>query len=719
MKTKKNKIVKNKKVKNYTLKKCTGNNTLEPFEKDFENKIKGNLKKAHELREHNLKKIFHDLKYDIKPQNNFYGYINSLWHKSVKVYKDEDYIAEVDDFRLVQNKVYKELEIIINNYIKEEKNKTSQCMKNLYSSAKSLIDVDVCRTYAKKELEIIDEYRSDPNNLWKLLGYMNRCENYAMHCPFYWKVSQDLKNVDKMQSFISSPFFSLPYKEIYFDDGTMVDFKKSARREFLKYINNVFDLCFGKNHGYNPHDIYDIEVELINSFVCTNIVDPEDAYIRIHKTDAMKKYNFDWEELSKNIGFTQTPDFFITSSPSYIKCVTDILIKNWNSEKWRTYWIFSYIRELSRFSKKGRDIFGDFYAKDVIGVKNIIDENLTAVILTTYAFNTTITKKYVHAYAIPENIEFAKTLCNDLKIVFTRIIKRSTWLQPKTKNTALLKLKHFKFYIGETGDLLPDPLLNYVTNDIWYNLLLLSKHRLNQFIHLNNKKPINIPILVWTSTPLSFYNLEAYIVNASYTPSKNAITIPTAYMQAPFIDLSGKHSFEYNLAHIGFTIGHEMSHSLDDWGSQYDYKGNLNDWWTKEDKSKYKVIQQNIIKQYEEWAKRDGIKYDASQTIGEDLADISGITTALEYLVDYRTKLKEFPPVFQLSLEIFFIFFAYQMRQYETKKATTYQLLTNVHPPNKYRTNVPLSRTPLFKIIHDINEKDGMYWNSTNRVWQN
>jgi len=432
----------------------------------------------------------------------------------------------------------------------------------------------------------------------------------------------------------------------------------------------------------------------------------------------MKTFNFDWEKLSKAIGFSKTPDYFISTNLAYLKCGTDLLLKNWNTEKWRTYWIFIYIRQLSRFSDKGKNIYADFYAKIVVREKNIINKQLGAVILSAYAFNTSITKKYVQEYSIPENIEFTKTLCNELKMVFTRIIERSTWLQPETKKYAILKLKHFKFYIGETGHLQPDPILKYNENDIWYNLLLLGNYRRKLFIRINNNKPTNIPLLVWSSTPFSFANLEQYIVNASYTPTKNAITIPIAYMQDPFLNLDIQHSFAYNLAHIGFTVGHEMSHSLDDWGSKYDYKGNLNDWWTAIDKKKYKIIQDNIIKQYETWAKRDGITYDASQTIGEDLADISGLSTVIEYLLDFQYKNKEFPPITQLVLETLFIFYAYQMRQYETKKAEVYQLEKNVHPPNKYRTNVPLSRTPLFRKIYNIKKTDDMYWNSTDRVWQ-
>jgi predicted metalloendopeptidase len=704
---------------NKTIKKSSNNKILEPFEKDFENELKPSLIKANHLRNSHLKKLFYDLNYNIKPQNDFYNYVDSIWYKNIKLNIDQAYIVEIDDFRLVQYKIYNQLNEIIKQFIKTNNNKISTSLKNYYQSTLNLNSTKICMEYAKKEMAIIDNYLNNSKSVWPLLGYLNRNEMFSLHCPFTWKVSQDQKNVNKMQSYISSPTFSLPDTSVYFDDGTKEEYKKKYKNYFYQYVNKTFINCFGNNHGFNPKDIFDVEQQLIVTFVCDNIKEPIDSYSKIYKEEALTKYKFDWEQLSKCIGFNKTPDFFISNNLSYLSCATKILLDNWNSSKWRTYWIFIYIRQLTRFSQKGKDYYGNFYANVVTGEKDIIDTTLGGVILTSYAFNSLITKEYVKEYAIPENIEYTKILCDELKLVFTRIIKRSNWLQPKTRDYALLKLKHFKFYIGETGKLLPDPILNYLNNDIWNNLLLLSASRLKQFININNETPVNIPTLVWSSTPLSFLNLEQYIVNASYTPSKNAITIPIAYMQKPFLDLHTTHSFQYNLAHIGFTIGHEMSHALDDWGSKYDYNGNLYDWWTIKDKNKYKIIQKSIINQYEEWAKRDGIKYDASKTIGEDLADISGITTVIEYLFDYMAKEKEFPTIIENSMKTFFTFYAYQMRQRVPKKAMQFQLLTNPHPPNKYRTNIPLSRTPSFREIYNISPKDKMYWNSTNRVWQN
>jgi predicted metalloendopeptidase len=220
----------------------------------------------------------------------------------------------------------------------------------------------------------------------------------------------------------------------------------------------------------------------------------------------------------------------------------------------------------------------------------------------------------------------------------------------------------------------------------------------------------------WTQYPVKMTGTQAYIVNASYTPTKNSIYINLGYIQKPFVDLDER-GIEYNLAHIGFTIGHEMSHGFDDSGSKYGWDGNLYDWWTPEDKRKYKALQQDVIKQYEEFAARDGIKFDASIGIGEDLADISGMSICDEYLRDFQEKNKDLVPIRELSYEAFYVYFAFQQKQKVSKKALTAQLKTNPHPLDKYRCNVPLSRSIIFRSLYNVKKGDGMWWHNTNVIW--
>jgi putative endopeptidase len=205
-------------------------------------------------------------------------------------------------------------------------------------------------------------------------------------------------------------------------------------------------------------------------------------------------------------------------------------------------------------------------------------------------------------------------------------------------------------------------------------------------------------------------------VNASYTPSKNGIYINLGFMQKPFVDLDER-GIEYNLAYLGYTIGHEMSHGLDNWGSQYDYEGKLHDWWTPEDKKKFNSIQDDVQRQYEEWAARDGIKYDAKIGLGEDLADISGIAICDEYLRDYQKHNEDLIPIRYLSYQVFYTYYSIHMRQKVGEKAVSAQLLTNPHPPDKYRTNIPLSRSTFFRSIYNVKKGDGMWWHNTNTIW--
>jgi putative endopeptidase len=370
-----------------------------------------------------------------------------------------------------------------------------------------------------------------------------------------------------------------------------------------------------------------------------------------------------------------------------------------------------------RFSKEGGRIYFDFHGNFERGITQPMDFNLYKVIVFGFAFNTFLSNEYIKYYKNDANVDYVKTMAEDLKTVFIRIIKRNKWLQPKTKERALKKLYYFNLQVASPSKLTPDPILDYVYDDLWENLVIISKWRHNEAILLEGKHVIDFPALDWSQVPPKFVSTQSYVVNASYTPSKNGIYIPLGYIQKPFVDLDER-GIEYNLAHIGFTLAHEMSHALDDWGSQYDENGKLNNWWTPEDRKKFRKIQEDVVKQYETFAAYDGVKFDAWPSIGEDLADISGITICREYLRDFQLKNEDILPIVDLSFRVFFVYFAFQQRQKISKKALRAQLITNPHPLDKYRCNVPLSRLPTFRTIYNVEKGDKMWWHSTNRVWE-
>jgi putative endopeptidase len=184
----------------------------------------------------------------------------------------------------------------------------------------------------------------------------------------------------------------------------------------------------------------------------------------------------------------------------------------------------------------------------------------------SFTFNTFLTNEYIMRYKNDQSVQYVKEMVEDLRRVFIRIIKRNKWLQPKTKRIAIEKLESIKLIVGSPEILREDPLLDYDPNDFWGNLLLMCGWRHQQAISLVGKNVIDIPVIDWAQIPPKMISTQAYVVNAMYTPTQNSIYIPLGYIQKPFVDLDER-GLEYNLAHIGFTIAHEMSHSLDDLGS--------------------------------------------------------------------------------------------------------------------------------------------------------
>jgi putative endopeptidase len=660
----------------------------------------------------------------VKPNDDFYSYINDRWITDYELTQQQQYIVQVDDFRIVQDKVYRELIQIIEECISNTKTKNSKkaiCIKKAYNSFKGYNTDDQTKCLSKIALEFLDEIIKDNDNIWKRLGIMNKNEIISSGCPFVWSINPDDKNPKIYRCYLEPPQLSIIDIDVYFDDSNDNEetkkYKNNYRKEFFKYLNNLFTIAFGKNHGFNVKDVFDTEFEILNAMACELIKETDkDDYNLISKDEALKNFGFNWEEFCKALGFKTVPENFVTSNVNYLLCGTKLLTEKWNTPKWRTFWIYLYIRQQCRWNKEGAENFFQFEGSFVRGQAAKVDDAIRPVFPMGFLFNTFLTNEYISRYNNPQAINYVKTMAEDLKTVFIRIIKRNHWMQPKTKEKALEKLQNFKLTVGSPEILREDPLLDYKEDDPWGNLMKMCHWRHDRAVELVGKKITDIPVIDWSEIPPKFIGTQAYVVNAAYTPTENGIYIPLGYIQKPFVDLDER-GLEYNLSRIGFTIAHEMSHALDDWGSKYDEFGRLNNWWTEKDMKAFKKIQEDVIKQYEVFAGYDNIVFDAEPSIGEDLADISGLAICQEYLRDFQLKNEDILPIQSLSYEAFFIFFAIQSRQKISKKAILAQLKTNPHPLDKYRCNVPLSRTEVFRAIYNVKKGNKMWWHSTNSVW--
>jgi putative endopeptidase len=387
----------------------------------------------------------------------------------------------------------------------------------------------------------------------------------------------------------------------------------------------------------------------------------------------------------------------------------------WKSNKWKSYYFYIIFSQLIRFSRQGIDIYFDFNRKFIYGQPIPWPKKIYPIVGLSLCFNTFLSEEYIKMDPKKKQIEYTTNMAVDLIRVYKRIIRRNTWLSSNAKKHALKKLEHMKLIVGIPENMTPDPILDYKDNQAYLNMKKMALWRKDKLIGLDGKSSdVDIPLIDWDQFKL--IGKQPYIVNAFYTPSENSIYIPLAYLQKPFIDLDER-GIEYNLAHVGYTLGHEMSHCLDDLGSQYDFKGNLYNWWTPGDRVKFDNKVKDVIKQYETMAAYDGIKMDASLSTGENLADISGLAICEEYLKDFQHIHNDDIPIRALSYQAFFTYFAIQNQQKIFADAFKAQLKSNPHPMNKYRTNCPLSRLKLFRSLYNIQKGDKMFWESTDTIW--
>ena len=286
----------------------------------------------------------------IVSHDDYYTYINYRWLKDTKTKMDkaeaaQKYFVQVDDYRIVQDKVYRELMDIVKEYIKNNHSKHAKMVRNMYQSLLELDPIPL-KNHIVNMIETYTYYIKK-NNMWAFLANINLNEIVNWGCPLQWKVMADDKNSSIFRNFISFPQLSLYDYMLYFGDDKnkqKSNFQKLVKRRYLQYINKIFDSCLGKRHGLKADDVFEVEYDILIAMGCDSIKkDSPNFYNVVKAEDALKKYGFDWEQFSHFLGYKEAPSFFICDSLNYLQCVCKLLEENWYTPKWQAYWYYIYL----------------------------------------------------------------------------------------------------------------------------------------------------------------------------------------------------------------------------------------------------------------------------------------------------------------------------------------------------------------------------------------
>src|SRR5947199_1958212 len=229
--------------------------------------------------------------------------------------------------------------------------------------------------------------------------------------------------------------------------------------------------------------------------------------------------------------------------------------------------------------------------------------------------------------------------------VMSKRIRDLDWMSPETKQQALEKVAGIRNKIGHPEKWRDYSSIRITRDDFRGNIARASEFERRRQI---NKVGKPVDRGEWHMTPPT--------VNAYYDPQMNDINFPAGVLQPPLFD--AKLDDAPNYGATGGNLDPELTHGFDDEGSQFDAKGNLKNWWTKEDREKFEAKTKCVEDQYAQFVVVDDVHINSALTLGEDVADLGGEILAFMAWKD-ETKDKNLQPIDGLTPEQrFFIGFA-------------------------------------------------------------
>ncbi|MFY7866421.1 M13 family metallopeptidase [Roseateles sp.] len=281
---------------------------------------------------------------------------------------------------------------------------------------------------------------------------------------------------------------------------------------------------------------------------------------------------------------------------------------------------------------------------------------------------------YVAKHFSPAHKARMQALVDNLLLAYRESIEGLDWMSPATKAEAQLKLSKFISKIGYPEVWRDYSELKVLRADPIGNAERAAAYRWQRQL-ARVGKPVDRK--EWSMTPQT--------VNASYSPTLNAITFPAAILQPPFFDMAADDAVNYGA--IGAVIGHEISHGFDDSGSQYDGDGALRNWWSEADRKAFEGIADKLVAQYNGYSPIAGKTVNGRLTLGENIADLSGLQIAYKA---YRRSLQGKPAakIDGFSGEQRFYYgFAQVWRGKARDEWVLQQLLSDPHSPSEFRAN--------------------------------
>lgn len=332
-----------------------------------------------------------------------------------------------------------------------------------------------------------------------------------------------------------------------------------------------------------------------------------------------------------------------------------------------------------------------FYGTTLAGRKEQKERWKRVLDAATGEIGEVVAELYVSAAFSPEAKTRCELMVDDLLGAMEGSIDGLDWMSDETKAKALSKLRGFTYKIGYP-DVWRDRGGLVIDRGPWAE----NRLRTRAFEHDRNLRKLGEPV------DEHEWAMPAHVVNAYYHPLRNEVVFPAGILQPPFFYLSADDAANYGA--IGAVIGHEITHGFDDEGSKFDANGNLENWWSDDDRAEFERRGDQVVEQFSKCEVQDGLFVNGELTLGENIADLGGVTiafAALEATLDG----KPLPLVGGLTpQQRFFLSYATVWRRNATDEHLRLQVTTDPHAPAPLRCNMPLGNFEPFALAFSLEE---------------
>lgn len=528
-------------------------------------------------------------------------------------------------------------------------------------------------------MPMIDKISTKKNAL-ELIALAGDLAKYSVSSPFMVYVSADDRNSRMNAIFMGQSGLSLGDRNYYDNmDSAMV----KIREEFVKHVDKMFSIA-----GWKVNDpgktILGFETKLaLMQLKNFEMRDPVKIYNKISFAELQKLApGINWAGYYNNYGLKT--DTVIVWNKDYLKNL-NLLVKQTPVDVLKTYYKWQV---LSRFASGLPDKFNKesfhFFNTVMYGVKKQRPREERAIMSVNHRLGMPLGKLFAAKY-FPESSKKKVTgMIENVRTVYGERIEKLTWMSAATKAKAQKKLSQFTWKIGY-----PDKWKDYSSIDIQPDKLIENMMNINLWEHKDMIAKAGKPVdkSEWMMTPQT--------INAYNNSNNNEIVFPAAILQPPFFNPDADDAINYG--GIISVIGHEMTHGFDDHGSQYDGEGNLNNWWAPEDAKNFAALGERLQKYFDSFEVTRGFKMNGKLTLGENIADLGGLTLGYYALVKSMEGEKPPEPIDGFTWQQrFFLGWAQVWHENMTKESLVSQVQTNEHSPARWRINATLAQIKEF-----------------------